>query len=187
MIRFDIDIDIKDRNEILSKIKYVSATMTVKEEVKQHNVGVYIQNIPADPLTNLSIYDYEEADELGYFKIDFLNNTIYDGIKNEAELNRLMNIEPNWDALLDKDFCKKIAHIGNWYWLILEKQPASVEELAMFLAIIRPAKKHLQNRTWDDIKKEVWIKDDEKYHFKRSHSISFALSLVVQMNLLQRG
>jgi hypothetical protein len=52
---------------------------------------------------------------------------------------------------------------------------------------MRPAKAHLQWNDWDKIRKEVWIKDDsddEKYFFKRSHSISYALAIVVNLNLL---
>lgn len=187
MINFDLDIDCKNRDDVLSRIAHVPASMKTKGEIKQHIVGVYVQNIPADPLTKLAAYDYEVAEELGYFKIDFLNNSVYNSVKNESELNALMDIDPDWTLLLNRTFCEKIAHIGKWYYLICEMKPASVEELAMFLAIIRPGKSYLQGKSWKEIEKEVWTKTDEKYVFKKSHAISFSLSLVVQMNALQRS
>jgi hypothetical protein len=56
----------------------------------------------------------------------------------------------------------------------------------MMLAIMRPAKAHLQKESWDKIRREVWIKNagEEKYQFKRAHGISYALAIVVDLNLL---
>jgi hypothetical protein len=54
----------------------------------------------------------------------------------------------------------------------------------MFLAVIRPAKKHLIGRTWNEIAKTVWDKGDDGYHFKKAHAISYSWLVAVHMNLL---
>ena len=64
-------------------------------------------------------------------------------------------------------------------------KPKSVLELACALAIIRPAKRYLLNETWDKIHREVWIKPtNEQYYFKKAHAVSYALAVVVHLNLL---
>jgi hypothetical protein len=52
-------------------------------------------------------------------------------------------------------------------------------------AVIRPAKRYLLKKGWDKINEEVWIKPkDDSYYFKKSHSIAYAIAIVVQLNLL---
>jgi DNA polymerase III alpha subunit len=55
----------------------------------------------------------------------------------------------------------------------------------MFLAAIRPAKRHLIGRTWKDVNDTVWDKDQTGYSFKRSHAVAYAQLVVVHMNLLK--
>lgn len=188
MNKFDIDIDLKNRDDLLKCIEHVNASQISRGEVAKHNVGIYVQKIPYDPASKdkLAAYMYEEAEELGYFKIDLLNNSVYELVKDEDDLDYLMNTEPNWELLLERDFCNKIAHIGNYWSLVSKKKPQSVEELAMLIAVIRPAKKHLQDLSWDDIRKTVWDKTDGEYGFKKAHGISYAISLVVQINAVAR-
>jgi len=57
----------------------------------------------------------------------------------------------------------------------------------MFLAVIRPAKRHLLGKTWKEINKTVWDKDPSGYVFKRSHSLAYAQLVVVHMNLLKEA
>jgi DNA polymerase III alpha subunit len=54
----------------------------------------------------------------------------------------------------------------------------------MFLAIIRPAKRHLAGKTWKEVGLTVWDKVEGEYAFKRSHSCAYAQLVVVNMNLL---
>jgi hypothetical protein len=61
----------------------------------------------------------------------------------------------------------------------------SIPRLAMFLAAIRPAKRHLIGRTWKDVNETVWDKDPTGYSFKRSHAVAYAQLVVVHMNLLK--
>jgi hypothetical protein len=57
----------------------------------------------------------------------------------------------------------------------------------MFLAVIRPAKKHLIGETWAEVAKTVWDKNDEGYNFKKAHAIGYAWLVAVHMNLLDLG
>jgi len=62
----------------------------------------------------------------------------------------------------------------------------TIPRLAMFLAIIRPAKRHLVGKTWKEVAETVWDKpDDDTYYFKKAHSISYSQLVVVNMNLIE--
>jgi len=55
----------------------------------------------------------------------------------------------------------------------------------MILAMIRPGKRHLVGKSWKDIEKVVWSKTtDDTYFFKKSHAIAYALTIIVQLNLI---
>ena len=61
----------------------------------------------------------------------------------------------------------------------------TIEKLAMFLAVIRPAKRHLIGKPWAEVEKTVWTKPtDGSYYFKKSHSVSYAHLVVVNINLI---
>jgi hypothetical protein len=55
----------------------------------------------------------------------------------------------------------------------------------MFLAIIRPAKRHLIGKKWSEVAETVWKTGNDGYGFKRSHSIAYSHLVVVNMNLLE--
>jgi DNA polymerase III alpha subunit len=55
----------------------------------------------------------------------------------------------------------------------------------MFLALIRPAKKHLIGQYWSEVSKTIWDKNTEGYSFKKSHAVAYAQLVVVHMNLLE--
>jgi DNA polymerase III alpha subunit len=179
----DIDIDFADRTKILDVIKHVPASMA---EGKRHNTGVYCQEIPINPLTGNASIEYKSAESRGYFKIDFLNVGIYQDIKDNNHLIKLMNIEPIWELLEQQEFCDMIFHVNGYHELIAKLKPRSIEQLAMFLALLRPGKKHLigqcETEGWDSIKDEIWIKTDDAYSFKHSHSVGYAHAIVVQIN-----
>lgn len=178
----DIDIDFADRTKILEIIEHVPASM---KEGKKHNTGVYCHKIPVNPLTGLSSIEYQEAEERGYFKIDFLNVNIYSGIKNEEHLVSLMNTEPLWDLLEQDDFVNLLFHVNGHGSILRQMQPKSVEQLAAVLAMIRPAKRHLVGKDWVTVMNEVWVRPtNDDYFFKKAHAMAYAMAVVVQMNLI---
>ena len=178
----DIDIDFADRTIILDKIKHRVAKL---DTGKKHNTGIYATEIPHNPVDNLSTIDYETAEDRGYFKLDFLNVSIYQGVRDEAHLQELMEREPLWELLEQKDFVDLVFHLSGHDSLLKQLKPTSVEQLAATLAIIRPEKRHLANETWQTINKEVWKKPTNgEYYFKKAHAVSYAMACVVHMNLL---
>lgn len=178
----DVDIDFADRTKILDIIKHVPATL---EDGKKHNTGVYCHNIPVNPLTGLSSIDYKNAEERGYFKIDFLNVNIYQDIQDEDHLNKLLQKEPLWDLLLEEKFVDLLFHLNGHRDVLKKTCPTSVEQLGAVLAMIRPAKRYLIGKDWTTIMKEIWTKpENDDYFFKKAHAISYAMAVIVHMNLL---
>jgi DNA polymerase III alpha subunit len=181
----DIDIDFADREKAIKLFDCVVASRDEKGTVVKHNTGLYFHRVPVNPDNNLSEITYEEAENLGYFKIDFLNVGLYKDIKNEDHLIELMNKEPLWDLLEQEDFVNLLFHINGHAGICQTMEPRTVEELAAVLAVIRPAKRHLLNRPMEEILKQVWIKPEgDEYYFKKSHAIAYATAIVVQMNLI---
>lgn len=187
-IQCDIDIDFANREDILSKIPHVVAGRIDRGEYKHHNTGVYLQNMPVNPLNGLATIDYETAEQRGYFKIDFLNVNAYQGVKNEEHIKQLLSVELLWDLMYEKDVCDQLFHINGYHNLLAQLKPTSILELATVLALIRPGKKHLVpvcvEKGFQAIQDEVWIKTDEGYSFKKSHAIGYAHVIVMQLNLI---
>lgn len=182
----DIDIDFADRDQLLQHIKVTPASMIKDGFLRKHNTGVYPQNIPVHPFMNLSSLDYTEAEDRGYVKLDFLNVWVYKLVKNEEDLVHLMR-EPNWELLNNREFFSKLVHVGNHYDS-MKQMPEPINSdtrMAMFLALIRPGKKHLLGKTWAEVAKEIWLKDDTGYSFKKSHAIAYSNLVKVHMNLLE--
>ena len=183
----DIDIDLGDRDKLLSLIPHTKASIR-KTEIKKHNTGVYVTDIPYDPVHDISAIDYELAEERGYMKLDILNVHVYNQVRDEQHLVELMK-EPDWSLLNDPKFVEQLIHLGNHY-NSLRKMPEpvnSIPRLAMFLAVIRPAKKHLIGLTWSEVAKTIWDKEEGTYSFKKSHAVAYAHLVVVHMNLLKNG
>ena len=179
----DIDIDFRDRTQVLDKIKHVPASL---DNIKKHNTGVYPHSIPVNPLTGMANIDYKHAEDRGYFKIDFLNVSAYEGVKNEEHLVKLLETEPEWDLLHEKDVCDQLFHVNGYHHLIADLNPRSILELAMVLAIVRPGKKHLipicKEKGFKEIEDEIWTRTEE-YYFKKAHAVAYAHVVVVQLNL----
>jgi len=180
----DIDIDFADRNKALSCFPNVPAMYIKNGEKQRHPSGVYVQDIPIDPFTGWSSFDYEKASEHGYVKLDILSNTVYEGVENENHLINLLNEEPDWELFQFETITRKLAQIRDHDWILKKFKPNSIEDLAIVLALVRPGKKHLINESDDVIRNEIWKPDDDGYVFKRAHAIAYAVSIVVQLNLL---
>jgi hypothetical protein len=179
----DIDIDFADRDVVLSKLQHRVARL---ETGKKHNTGVYVTEVPHNPIDNIATIDYNTAEDRGYFKLDFLNVHIYKDVRDEAHMQELMNKEPLWELLEHFEFCTQVFHLSGNENLVKKLAPKSIEQLAATLAIIRPSKRYLANTVdWNRINNEVWtVPDDGSYYFKKAHAFSYAMAVVVHMNLL---
>jgi len=183
----DIDIDFANRDQILAVLNSTPASIIRDSKITKHNTGVYFTDIPVDPFTGLASVDYESAEDLGYLKLDFLNVNLYQQVRDEAHLLTLMNTEPDWSKLYEPEFCGQLIHIGNHYDTLIKMPEAvnTIPRMAMFLSVIRPAKRHLIGYAWADVAKTVWKPDPNSgYTFKKSHSIAYSHLVVVHMNLL---
>ena len=178
----DIDIDFADRDTVLKKLKHVPARL----KDRKHNTGVYFHRVPTDPFKGLCTLDHKAAEAAGYFKLDMLNVAIYQNVKNEEHLNKLMDTEPMWELLEHEEFVEQLFHIGNHYEVVKKLKPTSIQQLAATIAVIRPAKRYLLNTDWDTINKEVWIRPagSDAYFFKKAHAVAYAVAIVVHMNLI---
>jgi len=184
----DIDIDFGNRDEILKHIRHIPAAMRNVNPIRKHSTGIYVTDVPYDSINSMANIDYNEAEQRGYLKLDFLNVHVYEKVKDEIHLIELMD-EPDWDKLKEREFVEKLIHLGNHYDRI-QRMPEpinSIPRLAMFLAVIRPGKKHLIGLPWHEVSKTVWEKGTDGYSFKKSHAIAYAHLVVVHMNLLNSG
>jgi len=181
----DIDIDFIDREQALKLFKHTVASRNDGGKLVKHNTGVYMHEVPVDAVTSLCSVPYEQAEKQEFFKIDFLNVSIYKGVRDETHLKQLMEIEPLWDLLLQDEFVDLLFHLNGHGAILRKTCPTSVEELAAVLAMIRPAKRNLIGKSWPEIMKEVWTKPKtDEYYFKKSHATAYAMAIVVQMNLI---
>lgn len=181
----DIDIDFASRDAALLHLVHTPASILKNGQLTKHNTGVYFTEIPSNE-HKLSTLDYITAEQRGYFKIDFLNVHVYEKVKSEEHLIQLMNIEPPWKKLLQRDFCEQLIHIGNHYTTLcnLPEPIDSIITLAMFLALIRPGKKHLIGKKWNEIEKTIWNKTDDGYFFHKAHAIGYSHLVAIHMNIL---
>ena len=181
----DIDIDFADRDRALELFNITPASRVDENKLVKHNTGVYLHEVPVDAVSGLCKVPYDKAEELGYFKIDFLNVGIYKGVRDESNLVSLMETEPLWDLLEQDEFANLLFHVNGHGSILRKMKPKSVEQLAAVLAMIRPAKRHLIGKSWEEVMAEIWVKpDNNDYYFKKSHAIAYATAVVVQMNLV---
>ena len=185
----DIDIDLANRDQLLQLIQAVPARQVNQGQVRRHSSGVYVTDIPWDPVNACAAIDYETAEQLGYFKIDLLNMSVYQLIKNPAHYEQVLAQEPPWTRLwTDPEWAKQLAHIGNYTELLKTMKPDSIPRMAAFISIIRPGKAHLQNLPWEQVFATVWDGDSSRgFVFKKSHAISYAALVTLHMNLLNQS
>ena len=179
----DIDIDVPNRDAVLALIQHTAARQS---NGRKHNSGIYVTDIPRDPVMRCAAIDYETAESRGYFKIDLLNMSVYSLVKDPAHYEQLLAATPPWDRLWkDTEWAKKLVHIGNYTDLLKTMQPDSIPRMAAFISVIRPGKAHLQNQSWPDVFKSVWDGDLSRgYVFKKAHSLGYAALVALHMNLL---
>jgi len=186
MKQADIDLDLANRDDVLKLISCIPARQITQNQVRRHASGVYITDIPYDPVNECAAIDYEEAEQRGYFKIDLLNMSVYQLIKSPEHYQEMLDKEPNWSRLwTDPEWAQQLAHVGNYTDLLAAMKPDSIPRMAAFIAIIRPGKAHLQNRPWSEVFESVWDGDDSKgFVFKKAHSLSYSMLVALHMNIL---
>lgn len=184
----DIDIDLGDRSKLIEILDCTPAMQLVDEQVRKHNSGVYVTDIPYDPVHHCSSLTYEEAEQRGYFKIDLLNMSVYQLVKSPEHYEQVLAEDIPYDRLWnDPEWAKQIVHVGNYTDLLDDMRPDSIPRLAAFIAIIRPGKAHLQNKPWPEVFESVWDGDASKgFVFKQSHSLGYAMLVALHMRLLNQ-
>ena len=99
-----------------------------------------------------------------------------------------METEPLCDLIEQDEFTNLLFHVNGHGWLMRKMKPRNIQELAMCIALIRPAKKHLVGKTWSEIGTEIWTKPTNgEYYFKKAHAVAYSHAIVVQMNLICEG
>lgn len=181
----DIDIDMKNREDVLKIISSIPASKVDGTKITPHNTGVYFQNIPTEPFRGLSSIDYQKAEELGYIKIDLLNLSFLNNFSSNSEIDQLLEKEPIWELLESTQIVSKLFHLGNHFSIVEKIKPRSVIDLAICVALKMPGKSYLITQDIDIIKSKIWIKENG-IQFKKSHSIAYATVIKLQLLLLEK-
>jgi len=185
---FDVDIDVKSNTKKekfgIRAILYNADSM----KISPHPSGYYFDtNMPIDKMTGNAAIEAKRAEELGFIKIDLLTNTAYDVFNSKDDVLRAADRTPDWDMLLDKNFIKRLPQLHNQYELVNYIRPRSISELADLLALLRPGKmKFLEDYKSDPekVRRNLYRRSVEGYHYKKSHAISTAIQIVAIMNKL---
>ena len=181
----DIDLDFANREDVLKLIQYTPARQS---NGRRHNSGIYVTDIPQDPIAGCAALDAETAESRGYFKLDFLNMSVYQLVRDPAHYEAMLSATPPWSRLwTDREWAGQLVHVGNYTDLLKNMRPQTIPQMAAFISVIRPGKAHLQNQPWQDVFASVWDGDDSQgYTFKKSHAISYAALVALHMNLLNQ-
>jgi len=188
----DIDWDFQttfDINDLFPSA--VRASIVKDGKLKKHPAGVYFQNMAKDVITGLAAISYKDAEDVGFFKIDFLHLSLLNSFNSKSEIRELLKIEPDWTLLNDESNVEKLFQIRRHFKIISKVKPTSVQELADAISLIRPGKRHLLYPYIKDrnaVRSEIYTPaDDGSYIFKKGHAISYALTIVLQLHLISCG
>lgn len=188
----DIDIDFQSTFDPTTYLDgVIPASMVKKGELSKHPCGHYLQTIPVDSVTGLAAIPYDNAAEFGYFKIDFLHLSLLDNFTSKQEIRELLKLEPDWTLLTDVNVVPKIFQLHRNHTLLSRVKPNSVQEVADCIALIRPGKRdYLEAYLLDREKVRPYLyrqEGDDKSSFKRSHAISYSLTVILQLHLISQG
>jgi DNA polymerase III alpha subunit len=186
----DIDIDLPTAFVPKSLFPWTRASMVKNGELGPHPCGYYPQHIPIDQITKLAAIPYNEAENLGFGKIDFLHLGVYDYFETREEIDALLEEEPDWGLLLIPSEQVKLFQLAKHGDILTAVKPKCIEELADVLALIRPGKKQLvklYHSQRDATRRILYAKDESGYSFKKSHAIAYSLVIVLQLHLITAG
>jgi len=140
----DVDIDVDPRFKPASIFKTWPRAAVLKDgKLTAHPCGVYPQRIAVDPLTGLAAIPYDQAEDIGYLKVDFLHLNVYQHFKNRAEIEELLKKDPDWSLVRVPSVQAKLFQLAKQGDLLNDLKPTSIEELADVMALIRPGKRNL--------------------------------------------
>lgn len=161
----------------------------IGHELKEHNVGLYFQDIPIDTVTGYAAIPHKNSEEFGFYKIDMLTVNILQHFESKEEMRKLVDQEPDWDLLLEEKVVSRLFHLAKHFDVISKVKPRSIQELADVFALIRPNKRVLLDK---------YLKDPDKYRvelftkrvpedMRKSHAIPYAMLIVLQLHLIKQG
>lgn len=193
----DVDIDFQSDFDPLDIFPdAVRASRVQDYKLLKHNAGIYFQHIPKDQVTKFAAIPYKEAQELGYFKIDFLHLSFLDNFGSKHEIRTLIKKEPDWLLLQSPSVVGKLFQLHNNAELLQRVRPETVQELADCIALIRPSKRllietYIKSKAKGDLvnfRNILYAKPtDGKAYYKKPHAVSYALTIVLQLHLLKAG
>ncbi|AZU98257.1 hypothetical protein SEPL_114 [Salmonella phage SE_PL] len=192
--RTDVDIDVRNSKEVIEQLPCVRSVEIINEDgFLVHKSGIHFDNIPVDPITGYASIPYKEAERLGYQKVDILSQSAYMYVRDREHLKELMAREPDWSLLLVPEIVEQLSQIKKHISLLQIWKPSSVDELAMFIAMIRPGKRQCQSmNSWDEVRATIWDystigldgEGKKQRYFKKPHAYAYSLMIVVQLNAL---
>lgn len=188
----DIDIDLKTTFNPKDVFDNVTLASMVKSgKISKHPCGAYFQSVPVDAVSGLCAIPYDQAPRYNLLKIDFLHLALLDAVTSKDEVRKLTNTEPNWKLLEDREVVEKLFQLGKHYELVKQLKPSNVLELADCIAMIRPNKKQYIDAYIEDkytIRPLLYrTAEDDKSSYKKSHAIAYALTIVLQLHLIDQG
>jgi DNA polymerase III alpha subunit len=194
MNQADIDIDLPTSfkfEQIFPNWVKASIYDAAAKSFKPHPCGVYPQKIARDPSSKLCAIPYNIAEELGYIKLDFLHLAIYNYFSSREEIKALLDEEPDWNLMLAPSVVQKLFQLSNHFETVSKLKPKSTEDLADVLALIRPGKKSLIGlylKDKESCRRLLYAKsENDEFSFKKSHAISYALVIQLQLHLINLG
>lgn len=186
----DIDIDTPSNFDPTAIFNWLRASMVKDTQLVAHPCGVHPQTIPEDPVSGLAAIPYREAQDQGYFKIDFLHLGVYDNFSSREEIDALLELEPDWNLLIDEEVQRKLFQLSKHGDVLNTVKPKNIEELADVLALIRPGKRQLLKLYMahrESTRRILYARDEQGYSFKKSHAVAYALVIKLQLLLVQAG
>lgn len=182
---FDIDIDVKSDTD---KRRYGTQAMVYNEKTKKvlpHPAGFYLEPVPIDDYTGNCAFDYKYGSEYGFFKVDLLTNTVYNGYNSKEEVLAALEWDVDWEQFDDERIVESLPHLSKHFDIVNKVKPNSIEDLADILALIRPGKRdqlddYIKNK--EKTRKTLYrrARNDMNY-FKKSHAISYATMIIVAL------
>lgn len=187
----DVDIDCDPRFKPSSIFKKWPRAAILKDgKLTPHPCGVYPQKMATDPVTGLSAIPYDQAEDFGYLKVDFLHLSVYQHFKSRAEIEELVATEPDWKLLLVPSTQAKLFQLSKHGELISDLKPQSIMEIADIMALIRPGKRNylgLYKKDREMARRILYAKDESGYSFKKSHALAYSYVVKLQLHLIEQG